>query len=205
METINESRAREKSFFRSTGWPTVTDTTESLFAMFISREDADQAVEALRKNDFADEDILLLPPMRTGSRDFVYKQRTSVKLGVVIGAIAGFFLMGLVGVFLGSSQPAELGMASWIVATVVASFIGLVVGAAMGALVGIGTPRSAGKRYGFYLKEGGIVLKVHVRSHEELLLASQLLEKYKGQDITVLPDAEVRRTIIPEKKRLAYQ
>lgn len=202
METINEIIRGQNTILRKAGW---ADKTESLFAMFINREDADHAIEALRKNDFANEDISLLPPMRSGARDFVYKQRTSVKIGVVVGAIAGFFLMGLVGVFLGSSQPEELGMASWIVATVVASLIGLVVGAAMGALVGIGTPRSAGKRYGFYLKEGGIILKVHVRNNEELLLASQLLEKYKGQDITVLQDAEVRRTIIPEKKRLAYQ
>lgn len=204
MEILNETKEQhtQQTFQRMTEPQT---RSESLFAMFVERINAERAIEALKRNDFAQEDIKLLPPLKNGTHDFVYKQRTSVKVGVVVGAISGFFIMGLVGVFLGSSQPEELGMASWIVATVVASLIGLVVGAAMGALVGIGTPRTAGKRYGFYLKEGGIVLRVHVKDEEERQLAARLMEKHKGQDISILQDSEIWSTILPEKKKLAYQ
>ncbi|AGH95797.1 hypothetical protein [Pseudobdellovibrio exovorus] len=177
--------------------------SESVFAMFISRSDAENAIDSLRKNDFADEDISLLSPNKNGSRDFVYQQNTSITTGMMIGAISGFFLLGLVGLYLGASQPEELGMTSWIVSTVLASLVGLLLGAACGALVGIGTPPSAGRRYGFYLREGGSIVKVRVRNEEDRLLALRLMERFKGQDITILKDSVVWSTILPEKRRPA--
>lgn len=204
MDIINEKEniRREQEVPKARSSFTKTDS-ESVFAMFISRGDAEGAIDSLRRNDFADEDISLLSPNKNGSRDFVYQQNTSIISGMMIGAISGFFLLGLVGLYLGASQPEELGMTSWIVSTVVASLVGLLLGAACGALVGIGTPPSAGRRYGFYLREGGSIVKVRVRNEEDRLLALRLMERFKGQDITILKDSVVWSTIMPEKRRQA--
>lgn len=202
MDIINERENIKGSEKRSPAF--VKTDTESVFAMYVSRSNAESAIESLRKNDFADEDISLLSPNKNGKRDFVYQQNTSIATGMMIGAISGFFLLGLVGLYMGANQPEELGMASWIVSTVLASLIGLLLGAACGALVGIGTPPAAGKRYGFYLSEGGSIVKVRVRNEDDRQLALQLMERTRGQDITVLKDSAVWSTILPEKRRQAF-
>ncbi len=176
----------------------------AIFAMFLNIVDAKAAIAALKKNGYAAEDITLLSPERSGTRDFVYQQSTEIKMGVLIGAIVGFFLLGIAGIFVGASDPFELGLSSWIVASVVGAVTGLVVGAAAGALVGIGTPKPAAKRYGFYLKEGGVVVMMHLRNEEDQNDAHNVLINAGGQDVTILEESQVWSTIIPEKKKLIF-
>lgn len=178
------------------------DKEYSLFAMYMNRSDAERAVKSLRTNDFKAEDISLLTPEQAGEKDFVYHQQQNVLFGASIGAIIGFFLLGTVGIYIGANNPEQLGVNSWIMSTVLGSLIGLASGAACGALVGIGATQSAGKRYGLYLKEGGIVLAVKVNNEEERLLAVQLLEKNRGQDINVLRETDVWDKILTENKKL---
>jgi len=203
IQTEKTKEQAKQEAFRNITEPKKTNR-QSLFAMFVNRGEAEAARNSLKKNDFADEDIALLMPNTSGKRDFVYNQSTSIKFGASIGAVFGFFLLGFVGLYMGWSHPEEMGMSSWIVSVVVASFIGLVFGTAIGALVGIGTPRTAGKRYGFYLNEGGIILRVHVDNKDESHLALSLMEKHRGQDISILPDSEVWSKILPEKRKLAF-
>ena len=164
------------------------------FALFVNRKEADLAVAALQRNGYAPADISLLAPQQSGHHDFVYHQPPSLLMGSSIGGLFGLMLLGFAGLLFGQTMTA-----------LVFSLIGLIVGAGIGVLVGIGTPKSAAKRYGFYLKEGGIVLVVHLKNESEKDSVHRILEKTRGQDINVLDESKIWSTIIPEKKRLVFQ
>lgn len=180
------------------------------FALYLERKEAELAVSALQRNGFSAADISLLAPQRSGSHDFVYHQPPSLLKGALIGGPVGLFLAGFVGFLFGSRQVSTAGgfdplhAQSPVLTVIVFSLIGLVAGVAFGILAGIGSPKSAAKRYGFYLKEGGIVLVVHLKNAAEKALVGRILEKTKGQDISVLEESKIWSTIIPEKNRLIF-
>ena len=176
----------------------------AIFAMFLNRKKAKAAVKDLVFHGFLKKDIFMLSPDKKGNRDFVYNQNTGIKLGIQVGAIIGFFLMGLVGFIIGAKNPFHLGFSSWIVDLVFGSIFGLIFGAVAGALVGIGTPMPAIKRYGFYLKEGGIVVMVHLKNEEDSVEAHSVLEKAGGQDISVLEESQIWSTINPSNKKFTF-
>jgi hypothetical protein len=182
------------------------------FALYTNRKDADLAVTALTHNGFEPSDISLLAPNKSGSRDFVYRQSSSVSQGAFIGAALGFILLGVLGFLFGTQDLAQgstgVNIQGWHVSsaltTLAGALVGLIYGAVCGALVGAGSPKSAAKRYGFYLKEGGIVLVAHLKNEADSLVASSILEKTQGQDINILDESQIWSTIIPEKKRLVF-
>jgi len=187
------------------------DENFGMFALYLKRNDADLAIRLLERNGFKPEDISLLAPQRNGARNFVYDQKYSLIQGAVIGAFIGAVLLGLAGLFFGAkglftTNPGynNFGVGFAPITAAVAASIGLVLGAASGVLVGIGSPKSAAKRYGFYLKEGGIVLVVHLKDQADQLVVSRILEKTRGQDINILDQSKIWSIIIPEKKKLVY-
>ncbi len=180
-----------------------------IFALYTKRKDADMALKALERNGFAHEDVSLLAPERSGHRDFVYHQQYSLLPGAIIGAVLGVIILGTVGVFIGDQQfvtdpysASYLISSSVLFRTIFLGGLGLFIGAAAGALAGIGTPKSAAKRYGFYLKEGGIVVVVHLKKQIDDILIKRILEKTNGQDISTLEESKIWSTIIPEKRKL---
>lgn len=182
-----------------------------MFALYLKRNEADVAIRLLERNGIKHEDISLLAPQINGPRNFVYDQKSSLIQGAAIGAFIGAIVLGLTGLFFGSrglftTPPgfSSFGVGFSPISAAVLASIGLILGAASGILVGIGSPRSAAKRYGFYLMEGGIVLVVHLRKETDRLLVSRILEKSRGQDINILDESKIWSTIIPEKKRLVY-
>jgi|GEM_PF-3058520 len=171
----------------------------SIFAMFLNQKSAKNAIKLLKSHGYLLRDISLLIPEGLASHDFVYQQDTSIKAGAMIGAFTGFFILGIVGFIIGLKDPMRLGWAAHIFYTMIGMFIGLLFGAASGALVGIGTPKTAAKRYNFYLKEGGIVVRLHLKDEADGQAANVLIEKAGGQDIVVLEESQIRSTIVPEK------
>lgn len=180
------------------------------FALYLTHKEAELAVNALERNGFSPGDISLLAPQRSGSHDFVYHQPPSFLMGAAIGGLLGLILLGFVGFLFGSREVVNMSgispfqVKSPLMLTLVFSLIGLALGSVCGVLVGIGSPKSAAKRYGFYLKEGGIVLVVHLKNAAEKLLVGRIFEKTKGQDINVLEESKIWSTIIPEKNRLVF-
>lgn len=181
-----------------------------IFALYTNRKEAESAITALSRNGFTKDDVSMLAPSRTGGhRDFVYRQRTHVADGALIGAFIGMVLLGTAAflidpkalLFTDVSSSDFIGLGTTAIGAMYGIFTGLILGGACGALVGIGSPFSAARRYGFYLKEGGIVLVVHLRNLARRESASRILEKTNGQDINVLDEAEIWSTIIPEKTK----
>ncbi len=193
---------------------TSASNSASTFGLFLNLKDLEKAVSRLKKAGFYREDISILGPQKEGARNFVYRHRMNVVQGAIIGAIIGFFVIGCIGFMMGYSGFAAFKNAAdnvvnynsraWAYSGVIGGIIGIIFGGAAGALVGIGSPYSAAKRYGFYLKEGGIILSVHLKNEVERERANDILEKCKAQDITDLNESEIWHTIVPEKNKLHF-
>lgn len=201
-----------ESFLENSTQPTLKPTRPKLgmFALYTNRKEAETALTVLSKNGFTKDDISMLAPNRTGGHhDFVYRQRTHVVDGALVGSIIGMVLLGTTAVlidpkallFTDVNSSDFLGLGTTAVGAIFGALVGLILGAACGALVGIGSPFSAARRYGFYLKEGGIVLVVHLRNMARRESATRILEKTNGQDINILDEAKIWSTIIPEKNK----
>lgn len=179
-----------------------------MFALYTNRNDAESALFTLSKNGFTKDDVSMLAPNRTGGhRDYVYRQHTHVLYGALVGAFIGMVFLGTAAflvdpkaiLFTDVNSSDYIGLGTTAIGAIFGSLAGIVLGGATGALVGIGSPFSAAKRYGFYLKEGGIVLVVHLRNLARRESAARILEKTNGQDINLLDETEIWSTIIPEK------
>lgn len=163
----------------------------AVFGMYMNRKNINNAIKILTENGHPLSDITVLTPEKSGNRDFVYHQATNVKTGVVIGAAVGFILLGLVGIVVGANNRIDTGISSWIMNSSLAALGGLLFGAAAGALAGIGIPKPAARRYKFYLKEGGMVLMMHLRPEDDQTEAWKLLESTGGQDISILEESQI--------------
>ena len=191
--------------------PESTKESLGMFALYLQKTEAETAARSLEQNGFLPEDISLLAPVKSGGRNFVYNQSYSLIQGAVVGAAIGAITLGFVGLFFGSNGLArtaanfnQYGMQFSPVSAFVSALIGVVLGAAAGVLVGIGSPKSAAKRYGLYIKEGGIDLVVHLKKETDRLIVSRILEKTRGQEINILEESKIWSTIIPEKQKLVY-
>jgi len=193
------------------------EKNQAIAGLYLSRRKALKAKEALIQFGFPIRDVAVLSPSRThqGHRDFVYGQRTNIISGAVFGGTIGLFVLGTLAFLTSLNNPTvnvvDLNNAAimnfnpgWLLTTLIGLLIGLLLGAACGALVGIGTPKSVSKRYGFYLTEGGYVLTVHVDTAEQQTLAMNTLESTGAQDISVMKESEVWETVIPEKRKLIH-
>ncbi len=190
---------------------------DSTFGLFLNFRDATKAITKLEKCGISRDKISILAPQPSGTHDYVYQHRMNVIEGAVLGATIGFFALGVAGFFLGLSDFASFvpvnktigtlgpqGNSTWAVSTVIGCILGIIFGAASGALVGIGTPKNAAKRYGFYLKEGGIVVSVKLINEVDRYRVNQIFEKCRAQDVSELGDQEIWKTIVPEKNRLLF-
>jgi hypothetical protein len=182
-------------------------TKLGVFALYTNQKEANNAVRALERNGFLKDDVSMLAPSLSGHHDFVYHQRTHVLDFALIGSFIGLVLFGTATflfdtrmLFFNSAYDQNfLGVGATPLMAFVGVAAGLILGAAIGALVGIGSPVSAAYRYGFYLKEGGIVLVVHIKNMAKKNIINRILEKTNGHYINVLDEAQIWSTIIPEK------
>jgi hypothetical protein len=182
-------------------------TKLGVFALYTNQKEAETAMKALEKNGFLKDDLSMLAPSLSGHHDFVYHQRTHMLDFAAIGSFIGLVLLGTVTflfdtrmLFFNSAYDNNfIGLGANPVMAFIGATAGLILGAAIGALVGIGVPISAAHRYGFYLKEGGIVLVVRLKNMAKKDIINRILEKTNGQDINVLDEAQIWSTIIPAK------
>ena len=175
----------------------------SACGMYATRKAAQQTIDVLKEDGIKISDISVLVRKKDGPHNFVHGQKTRIRDGAIFGAIIGFFVLGLIAFvisFYGMSAMTSTNgipgqeQLSWkllLIDTVLGLSLGAIVGAACGALSGIGIPHLVNQRYGFYLKEGGMLLAVHVHSKEENKKVIELLKRTGAQDICDLYDTEL--------------
>jgi len=179
---------------------------KAVFGIYKSRGAAENGVATLKNNGFRMSDISLLLPQESGSQDVVHKKETKAPEGATAGASAGAILGGALGLLAGIGALAVPGVGPFIAAgPIMASLAGVGVGGAVGvisgALIGFGIPEYEAKRYEGFVKEGGILVSVHVDDADWAEKAQSLLEATGAKDVATTNEvrAEENSPYAPSK------
>lgn len=157
---------------------------------------ADVIVDRLREARFFSNDISVLFPDKTTTREFAHEKSTKAPEGAITGAGTGGALGGAFGWLVGIGALAIPGVGPFIAAgPIMAALGGAAVGAAVGgitgALIGMGIPEYEAKRYEGRIREGGILISVHTESSEEVERAKKIFEGAGAKDIATGSEASV--------------
>lgn len=161
---------------------------KAVFGIYASAEQTERAVNSLIQDGFASQDVSVLMPDQSSSREFAHHKDTKAPEGVTAGATAGGVVGGTLGVLVGLGTLAIPGLGPLLAAgPIVAGLAGLgaggTVGGFIGALVGMGIPEYEARRYEGQVKDGGILLSVHCETPGEMLRAREILTGTGATDI----------------------
>jgi hypothetical protein len=170
---------------------------KSLFCIVDSEERAANIVTQLKEVGFSSNDISALLPDKTGTKDFAHEQHTKAPEGATAGAGLGGFVGGALGWLAGIGALAIPGLGPFIAAgPILGALSGVAVGGALGGLVGVliglGIPEYEAKRYEGKIKDGNILLSVHLENDLAAEQAQRILERCGGHDIAREVEVPVR-------------
>jgi hypothetical protein len=151
-------------------------------------EQAEQLVNKLQQNGFANSDISVLFPDKQNTRDFALEHNTKAPEGAAAGAGVGGVLGGSLGLLVGLGALVIPGLGPLIAAgPIVAALTGIGAGAAVGgltgALVGLGIPEIEAKRYEGQLRAGRILIAVHTENRDSEQLAESIFKVAHVPDV----------------------
>src|SRR3954468_1520872 len=144
----------------------------SVFCIAPSEPVAVNIVSQLKSAGFSDNDISVLFPDKTGTRDFAHEQHTKAPEGAATGGVTGGVIGGALGALAGIGALAIPGVGPFIaagplLATLSGAGIGGAVGLITGSLIGMGVPELEAKRYEGKVRGGGILVSCHCEDREE--------------------------------------
>lgn len=157
---------------------------------------AENVVTLLKEGGVIMNDISVLFPDRSGSRDFAHEHNTKAPEGATIGGSTGGIAGGVLGLLAGIGVLAIPGLGPFIAAgPIMAALSGAAVGAAIGgiagALIGMGVPEYEAKQYEARIKEGNILISVHARDSDEAKRIKKILEGAQVEDVTITGEESV--------------
>jgi hypothetical protein len=160
----------------------------SVYCLATSDLHANTMVDALKRDGFRVDDISVLFPDRTSSRDFAHEKNTKAPEGTATGGVTGGVLGGALGWMVGIGALAIPGVGPFIAAgPIMAALGGAAVGAAVGGLtgglIGLGIPEYEAKRYEGKIREGRVLISVHADNSEWAGKAKQIFKDCGGEDI----------------------
>jgi hypothetical protein len=161
----------------------------SIYCIAPTQLAANDIVARLKSSGFTGNDISVLFPDKSGTRDFAHEKNTKAPEGASLGASAGGVVGGTIGLLAGVGLLAIPGLGPFIAAgPIMAALSGVAAGAAVGglggALIGLGIPEIEAKRYEGKIKDGNILIAVHSETSEETALAKEIFEAGGASDIT---------------------
>jgi hypothetical protein len=173
--------------------------SKAIFCIVPGYGQALRIVEDLRAAGFANQDISVLMPDKTGSRDFAHEQKTKAPEGASVGAGAGGILGGAMGLLAGIGTLAIPGVGAFVAAgPLMAALGGAAVGAAVGGLagtlIGLGMPEFEAKRYEGKIRGGNVLISVHLENGDEGKRAREIFERAGAEDITTSSEASVPKS-----------
>jgi hypothetical protein len=162
---------------------------KAVFAIYESKSELENGVDRLKMNGFRLSDISILLP-NSSDHEMRHTKATKAPEGAAAGASTGAVLGGVLGLLAGIGLLAIPGVGPFIGAgPIMASLAGIGVGSAVGvvsgALVGLGIPEYEAKRYEGFVKEGGLLMSVHVDDSEWADKAKRILEVTGAKDIAM--------------------
>jgi hypothetical protein len=170
---------------------------KAVFCIATNVPQAERIVNQLRAAGFAGDDVSVLFPDKTGTRDFAHEQHTKAPEGAATGAGTGGLLGGGLGWLVGIGALAVPGVGPFIAAgPIMAALAGAAVGAAAGgltgALVGLGIPEYEAKQYEGKILKGNMLISVHTEDGDEVDRAKEIFKREGAQDISYTGEAAVK-------------
>jgi len=169
---------------------------QAVFCIAQTEAQALTIVNQLKAAGFSPNDISVLFPDKTGTRDFAHEQHTKAPEGATAGATTGGVLGGAFGWLVGIGALAIPGLGPFIAAgPILAALSGVAAGAALGgltgALIGLGIPEYEAKRYEGKIQQGNLLISVHTEDRTERARAREIFEKAGAEDISDTAEARV--------------
>src|SRR5436853_4326523 len=169
---------------------------KAIFCIATSEFQAESIVNELKVAGFSDNDISVLFPDKTGTRDFAHEHHTKSPEGAATGAGTGAVIGGALGWLAGIGTLAIPGVgpliaAGPIMAALSGAAVGGTVGGVTGALIGMGIPEFEAKQYEGKVKGGNVLIAVHAENSDETDRAKKIFEAEGAKDITSREEAGV--------------
>lgn len=160
----------------------------SVFGIFRNKLALEEAISALKNQNFNNSDISVLMPTKEGTEKFAIEKNTKAPEGIATGATAGVVGGSVLGWLVGAGALAIPGLGPFIAAGPIISAIagaGVAgaIGGVAGGLVGLGIPEIEAKKYEGYVKSGNILLSVHVDDSDWEKKAKTILEAGGAENI----------------------
>jgi hypothetical protein len=170
---------------------------KAVFGVLRDEAQACRVVEDLKTSGFSNNDISVLLPDKSGTKDFAHEKHTKAPEGAATGAGTGGVLGGVLGWLVGIGALAIPGVGPFIAAgPIMAALSGAAIGAAagglVGTLVGMGIPEYEAKRYEAKLREGRILVSVHSEDSDQTKRAKEILERVGAEDIASASEESVK-------------
>jgi hypothetical protein len=161
----------------------------AVFGIYPHRESVEYALGVLKDEGFRSEDVSVLLPANTGTKDMGTEKSSKGPEGAATGAVSGGVVGGALGWLVGIGALAIPGLGPFIAAgPIMAALAGIGVGGAVGGLtgglVGMGIPEYEAKRYEGRVKSGGILLSVHCDNSDWVKKAKETLKATGAEDIS---------------------
>ncbi len=177
---------------------------KAVFGIATTEDQAIKIADQLKAAGFSQNDISVLFPDKSGTRDFAHEQHTKAPEGAATGAGTGAVLGGALGWMVGIGALAIPGLGPFIAAgPIMAALAGAGAGAAAGgvtgALVGMGIPELEAKRYEGKIRGGNILISVHAVDGAEVTRAK---ESSKMEAPRTSPS--LARKVCPRKNGLQF-
>ncbi|HSK74652.1 MAG TPA: hypothetical protein VK892_23330 [Pyrinomonadaceae bacterium] len=169
-------------------------TTGMMTALFRTREDAENAYQALLDRGYTRDDISILMTEESRTRyygeNYTTDDETELGSKALEGTGAGAGIGGTVGAIIGAIAAIGtsvvipgLGLivAGPLAAALAGAGAGGITGGLIGALIGSGIPEETAKHYEAGLKEGGIVLGFRPKTTGEADEVAEVWNRYNGE------------------------
>ncbi len=171
---------------------------KAVLGLVSNRLQAETIVDKLVKNGFGTNDISALFPDKSGTRDFAHEQNTKAPEGAVVGAGAGAggAVGGTLGLLVGIGALAIPGLGPFIAAgPILAALSGVARGRGRrgiaGALIGLGIPEIEARQYERKIKDGNILISVHVEDGKERARAKEIIEQGGATNVVTVGEESV--------------
>jgi hypothetical protein len=170
--------------------------SKAVFCITQSEQQAERILRDLQNGGFSNQDISVLFPDKSGTKDFAHQKGTKAPEGAATGAATGGVLGGAVGWLVGVGALAIPGLGPFIAAgPIMAALGGAAIGAAAGGLtgtlIGLGMPEYEAKLYEGKIKAGGILVSVHADDAKQRDRAKDIFERNGAADISTAAEESV--------------
>ena len=170
--------------------------TKAVFCIAKNLDQTETIVNNLHTAGFSTNDISVLFPDKSTTKDFAHEKHTKAPEGAAIGGSVGLGTGAVLGLLAGIGALAIPGVGPLIAAgPIMGALSGAAVGAATGgvagALIGLGIPEYEAKRYEGKITGGSALISVHTESSEGIDKAKKIFKDAHAEDISSTGESSV--------------